>query len=173
MWAKDKYPDFWIGINLIWQHIPKVLNFLSDVSPDGLWIDNSNVTDKDTQNVPEIVIDQFKKLNFKGLYFGGILFKYIPDMGDPLKILKKTHEYMDVIITSGEATGIEIDLDKIEFIHENTKQNILIANASGITPENVHKIKNYCNIFVVRTSIVDKYSNINLKKLDKLIRSIK
>ena len=173
LWAKENYPDFWIGVNLIGHHIPKVLNCLSYISPDGLWIDNSNVTDKDTQNIPELITDQFKKLNFKGLYFGGVLFKYNPDMGDPQKILKKTHEYMDVIITSGEGTGIEIDSDKIEFIHQNTKQNMFIANASGITPENVHKIKKKCNIFVVRTSIVDKYNNINLNKLEKLITSIK
>ena len=56
MWAKEKYPDFWIGINLIGHHIPKVLNFLSDVIPDGVWFDNSNVTDKDNQNVPIISV---------------------------------------------------------------------------------------------------------------------
>lgn len=172
IWTKDKYPDFWVGVNLI-GHIPKVLNFLSVVSPDGLWVDNSHLTDKTNQNIPEIVIDQFKRLNWKGLYFGGVLFKYNHYMGDPLKILDKANEYMDVLITSGEGTGIEIELDKIKFIKDNTKTNILVANASGITPENVYKIKKFCNIFVVRSSIVDKRNNIDMNKLDKLIDSIK
>jgi len=173
LWTKKIYPDFWIGINLIGMHIPKVLNYLSDIKPDGIWIDNSHLTDQEKQNIPEIILDQFKKLKFKGLYFGGVLFKYTSVNGDPLKIIKKTNKYMDVLTTSGEKTGVEIEQDKIKFIHKNTHKNILIANASGITPENVHKIKKLCSIFIVRTSIVDKKNNIDLKKLNKLIKSIK
>jgi hypothetical protein len=171
-WTREKYPDFWIGINLLGYDITDIIEFLDKYKPNGLWTDNSYITDEKEQNIPEFIVNEFKRINWNGLYFGGVLFKYIGYMGDPKKIVKKTHKYMDVLTTSGDGTGIEINNEKMKFIYENKNKNILIANASGITSSNVNKIKEYCSIFIVRTSIIDKNNDIDNKKLEELIKSI-
>ncbi len=170
-WIRLYYPDLWVGINLVGENIIKVLKFVKKNNPDGIWIDNSNVSDHGYQNLPNILIDQIKRMNWKGLYFGGVLFKYIAVTGDPEKIVENASQYMDVLTTSGKATGVPIELEKLQFIQQH-KKDILVAVASGIDADNINELKHYCQIFIVRSSIVDKDNNIQLEKLDKLINNL-
>ena len=78
---------------------------------------------------------------------------------------------MDILTTTGDGTGIEITNDKLEFIHNNTN-DVCIAIASGIHNNNINKISEKANVFIVRTSIVDNTNNIDLDKLNDLIYSL-
>ena len=80
---------------------------------------------------------------------------------------------MDVLTTSGIRTGIPIEKEKLEFIYKNKHKKLPIAIASGITPENIPNIIKHCNIFIVRSSIIDTNNNISMSKLFKLIKAIK
>lgn len=173
-WSKKNYPDFWIGINLVGENIFENIHFLIDYNPDGIWVDQSYITDNEIQNIPNILIDQFTRLNWNGLYFGGILFKYQPQIGNSEKICKNALPYMDVLCTSGDATGVPIKLEKLNMIERLANKKIKIAVASGITAENVKNIKNKTDIFILKTSIVDinNNNNINLNKLDLFINSL-
>jgi len=167
-WKNDLKKNIWLGINLIGENIFKVLEFIKINNPDGIWIDNSYFNNETNFNIPEIILDQFEKMNWNGLYFGGVMFKY--QSIDYLKkeILNKTHEYIDVLTTSGIATGTPIDIDKLNYIYDSTNEKIHIAIASGISSENILNIKEKCNIFLFRSSIVDIDNNILIDKINLL-----
>ena len=172
-WTKSTYPNIWIGINLIGENIFKVFKFIKNVNPDGIWIDNSYMNNISNMGIPELIQDQFEQLNWNGLYFGGIMFKYQSNCNNyDEQILLNTHKYMDVLITSGNGTGIEIEESKLNYIYNNVKNNITIAVASGITEKNIKKIQNKSNIYVVRSSIVNENNDIDIEKLKELINAI-
>ncbi len=167
--VKQLYPDFWMGINLIGFNIIQVLEFVKKYNPDGIWVDNSYLYDINNLGICEIILNQFKKYNWKGLYFGGVMFKYTSACNDyNEEIIKITNNYMDVLTTTGDGTGIQITDNKLDFIHNNIN-DICIGIASGIDENNIKKISEKANIFIVRTSIVDSNNNIDLNKLNNLI----
>ena len=171
-WVREKYPEFWIGVNLIGENIFKVFKFIKENNPDGIWIDNSYIIKDCNFDIPNLILDQFDKMKWNGLYFGGVMFKYQNNDNTDLKTLKEVHKYIDVLTTTGRSTGVAIDSEKLNYIHNNTNENIMIGIASGINSENIKFIKDKCNIFIVRTSLVNNKNDIILEKLDELINSI-
>ncbi len=171
-WCTDNYPSLWVGINLVGESIINVLEFIFENKPNGLWIDNSYITDTMYQNIPDIIIDQFKKANWNGLYFGGTLFKYIQQKGDVNKILENSMKYMDVLTTSGNGTGIEIEKQKIMDIHQVCSNKIKIAIASGINEKNIYELSKYSDIFIVGTSLYDDTFNILDEKVISLYNKL-
>ena len=169
-WIKNEYPNFWVGANLIGENIFDVFKFLKETKPDGIWIDNSYLNNSEDYSIPNMILDQFERINWHGLYFGGVMFKYQSNNNDMNKeIIKNAHRYVDVLTTSGVATGVAIEPSKIISIHEIVKNDVLIAVASGITAYNLNTISNECSIYIIRTSIVDQNNNIDLIKLKKII----
>lgn len=167
--SKQLYPKLWIGVNLIGENIFKSLEFIKKYNPDGMWTDNSYLYNEKNIGICELILNQFQKYNWKGLYFGGVMFKYSKHCNNfNPEVIKLTNKYMDILTTSGDATGIEISEKKLDFINLNA-ENICIAIASGINENNIKKISEKANIFIVRSSIVDSNNNIELSKLDNLI----
>lgn len=172
-WCLDKFPSLWIGVNLVGESIIKVLEFIFENNPNGLWIDKSYINDKTYQNIPEIIIDQFNKANWNGLYFGGTFFKYVSQEGDFNKILENSIKYMDIVTTSGDGTGIEIEKNKIIEINKVCSSKIKIAIASGITENNIYELSKYSDIFIVGTSLYDGNFNIIPNKVISLYKKMK
>ncbi len=149
-----------------------VLQFIKNNNPDGIWIDNSYINKNCNFDIPNLILDQFDKLKWKGLYFGGVMFKYQNNDNTDIETLKEVHKYIDILTTSGNGTGISIDTDKLNYIYDNTKEHILTAVASGINSNNIKFIKDKCDIFIVRTSLVNDNNDIILEKLDDLINAL-
>ena len=78
-------------------------------------------------------------------------------------------EYMDVVTTSGIATGNAAEISKIATFR-SALPDATIALASGITPDNAMDYK-MVDCFMVATGInIDNdFYNIDLKKLNMLI----
>ncbi len=171
-WVRENYKNLWIGVNLIGENIINVLQFIKNNNPDGIWVDNSYIKKNCNFDIPNLILDQFDKLKWKGLYFGGVMFKYQNNDNTDIETLKEVHKYMDVLTTSGNGTGISIDIDKLNYIHDNSKDHILTAVASGINSNNIKFIKDKCDIFIVRTSLVNDNNDIILEKLDDLINAL-
>jgi uncharacterized protein len=163
----NNYLDLWIGINLIGENMFTVLNFIKKYNPNGIWMDNSYLNNI---GLAELFLNYIKKFNWNGLYFGGIMFKYQLNYNVyDVNILNICHKYMDVLTTSGDKTGIEIKNDKLNFIYDNVKNNILIAVASGIKYNNIN---DKINIFIVKSSIINDDNNIDINKLNLLIHNL-
>ena len=171
-WVRETYQTLWIGVNLIGENIFKVFKFIKNNNPDGIWVDKSYIKKNCNFDIPNLILDQFDKLKWNGLYFGGVMFKYQNNDNTDIETLKEVHKYIDVLTTSGDGTGISIEIDKLNYIYNNTKENILMAIASGVNSSNIKFISDKCNIFIVRTFIVNEKNDIILEKLDDLINAL-
>ena len=82
--------------------------------------------------------------------------------------------YMDVVVTSGIATGHAADVEKIKTFRTSCGDTAL-AIASGITLDNVKDYVEDADLLMVATGInfKDDFYNIDPKKLKNLMDSIK
>ena len=112
-----------------------------------------------------------QKTGWNGLYFGGTAFKKQRKVNpaDYGKSAQIAGGLMDVVTTSGTATGNPAEISKIATFR-SALPDTPIALASGITPENA---ANYAMVdcFMVATgiNIADDFYNIDPAKLESLI----
>lgn len=120
----------WLGINLLGFGLDQVLRLTAD-HVQGIWTDNVN--DLDMLAIEHIRID------WRGLWFGGVGFKYTRTVDDdPAALVSAATQrgLVDVVTTSGPGTGKAADRSKIQAFRAALDDRPL-AIASGITAENV------------------------------------
>lgn len=150
---KDTFPDFWIGVNYL---DLSGFSVFDNVNPkvDGVWTDNARIYEAEpNQHEADFITEKRKQSRWNGLYFGGVAFKYQPGVTDYAKAARTAMFYMDVITTSGSATGSAPDVEKIQIMKEAIG-DFPLGIASGITPENVHNFTDYADVFLVATSLL-------------------
>lgn len=170
IYSKKKYPSLWVGVNLLSRNPYTIANFLHKYKPDGLWMDQSFISSDKYQNIPEYFLNIFKKCDWHGLYFGGTLFKYQPDVCDKETVIKNSLPFMDIITTSGDATSIPISLDKLKLVSSNLKNTNIIATASGNNIDTIKRDISNVNIFLFRSYFVDNDDNYIIEKIEKLLQ---
>ena len=172
--VRESHPGRWIGLNCL-DLMP--LQFFSIEFPNdiaGLWDYNIELNENsDKQIYAQKVVDNIKDIGWDGLYFGGVAFKYQEKVEDIEKMTKIASKHTDVITTSGLATGISADLDKISLMGKIAhQQNSHLAVASGINPNNVGNYPD-ADCFLVATGISRDFYNFDPHKLELLISKIK
>lgn len=130
---------------------------------DLVWTDNPN-GEEEIKSIRSGVL-------WKGLYFGALAFKYQPKVsyGELKNYARKAAEYMDVVTTSGNATGEEIDIEKLRLIQEAVP-NHPIGIASGVSIKNIKRLICYANCFLVASSILKDHDfhKLDLQKTREL-----
>ena len=174
---RGRYPDFWIGVNFLAVTGLKAFPILADldgrgVRIDAYWaddarIDESAVTQEEAYNIAATRTD----CGWKGLYFGGTAFKKQRpvDPKDYARAAGIAGGFMDVVTTSGIATGHSADLGKLaEF--RGALPDRPIALASGITPDNATDY-GMVDCFMVATGInfENDFYNIDPARLSHLL----
>jgi len=167
---RELFFNTWIGINCLdLEPIQVIRKMPKDVN--GLWVDNAFINENleyDEQEYANKVLKTIHNINWTGLYFGGVAFKYQKKVKDLIKTTEIACRYMDVITTSGEGTGIPPNVKKIEImsqiVHKNKKK---IAIASGISPKNINYYK-MADIFMVATGISYDFYHLNPQLVRKL-----
>lgn len=176
---RTRYPDLWIGLNFLavtGEHAFPVLGKLQSEGCriDAYWADDACIDES------ALVQDQTKAnriqqvqqdSEWKGLYFGGTCFKKQREVSpeDYAVAAGLATHFMDAVCTSGVATGIEADIDKINVFRDSIGEHVL-ALASGITPDNA---LDYVDVdcFMVATGInLDgDFYNIDKSRLTRLL----
>ena len=173
------YPDLWIGLNFLavtGEHAFPVLDNLQSEGfrIDAYWADDACIDESASlrdQTQANRIQQVRQDCGWTGLYFGGTCFKKqrevsTKDYGVAANLA--TH-FMEAVCTSGLATGIEADTDKIKVFRDNIGEHVL-ALASGITPDNA---SDYFDVdcFMVATGInLDgDFYNIDKPKLARLL----
>ncbi len=175
--VRAEFPYLWIGLNFLavtGRDAFPVLGDLqrNDCTIDAYWADDACI-DEDGANLEAKRIAQARRdSGWDGLYFGGTAFKKQREV-DPSRYGDAAREacpFMDVITTSGVATGQEADLGKIETFRAAIGDRPM-ALASGISPENA---ESYANVdcFMVATGIneTDNFYDIHPEKLAHLMQ---
>lgn len=157
---KSIFPTMWIGVNLLGFSTDVALGIEDIVGLDGLWCDGT--IDKE---------DYLRTRKFQGTFFGSLAFKYQRQTTDLETACKNAMETCDVATTSGEGTGKEISLVKLNRIKEYIG-DFPLAIASGVSIDNIHHYVGNVDYLLVASSITDKNELIIPEKLMELFLSL-
>ena len=166
--AREKFPNYWIGLNALdltptelLKRTPKELLR----SLNGVWSDNIGLASGLAENFRHYCENE---IGWHGLYFGGVAFKHQHDFtNDPQKAAYtalKALSFVDVITTSGAATGTPPPVEKIKAMKREIDDTPL-AIASGLTPENVGSYLPFADCFLVATGVSDSFTQLNPYKV--------
>lgn len=171
--VKEEFAPWWIGVNCL--DLPTA-DVFKNITPSvsGVWADNAGINErlKEQLDAEEVKLAR-EKSNWKGLYFGGVAFKYQPDVDNPGLTAKIATNFVDVVTTSGKATGSAPDLTKIKLMKDRMG-DFPLAIASGVSPENVKQFLPYADCFIVATSLlIPGTENFDKDKIKALIDNVR
>lgn len=175
------FPDIWLGVNFLavtGKFAFPILGALQaeGVMVDGYWADDARIderrADTDQPDAEEIARCR-EQSGWTGLYVGGTAFKKQRDVNpaDYAKSAQIATRYMDVVVTSGVATGHAADVGKIDTFRAHCGDTAL-GLASGITPDNAKHYAQAVDLFMVATGINfdGDFYNIDPERLAQLMR---
>ncbi len=179
--VRKTFPDLWIGVNFLavtGEFAFPILGQLQaqGTSVDGYWADDACIDERrDASDQPQAaaITAARQASGWQGLYIGGTAFKKQRDV-DPAHYARSAEiacNHMDVVVTSGVATGHAADLTKIKTFRAHCGETAL-GLASGITPENAEQYKDDVDLFMVATGINfdGDFYNIDPDRLRKLMQ---
>lgn len=162
-------PSAWIGLNCL-ELTPYETMAEIDLDVSGIWSDQAYIQEwsGDSQVVASHFDKERQRRNWTGLYFGGVAMKgqrHVRDLEEAARISKN---HMDVLCTSGQATGIETPVDKVRRLKAALGE-FPLAIASGVTPGNVRQYLPYVDVFLVATGVSDSFTELNENLLRELV----
>lgn len=166
-----RFSDWWIGVNCLDLFPVDVFQRINN-EVAGVWVDNAMVDERAScqSDADEISFVRDMSL-WKGLYFGGVAFKYQRPVEDLEKACQLAMKYVDIVTTSGAGTGISADVDKIVRM-KKALGTFPLAVASGITPENIDDYLDTVDCFLVATGISDSHTELNKARVKELVDKI-
>lgn len=177
---RQAFPDIWLGVNFLAVTGKYAFPILGELQTngcqvDGYWADDARMDERraedDQPEADEIAAIRLSS-GWNGLYIGGTAFKKQREV-DPAHYGKSARiatSYMDVVVTSGIATGHAADVGKIETFRAHCGDTAL-GLASGITPENAAQYTDTVDLFMVATGInyEGDFYNIDPDRLTQLM----
>ena len=160
--VRHAFPQTWMGVNFLAITGKFAFPILGELQAqgfqvDGYWADDARMDERraeDDQPEADEIADIRKTSGWDGLYIGGTAFKKQREV-DPAQYGKSARiatGYMDVVVTSGVATGHAADVGKIQTFREHCGDTAL-GLASGITPQNAADYAEAVDLFMVATGI--------------------
>ena len=180
---RQTFPALWLGVNFLavtGKHAFPILVQLEQggFAVDAYWGDDARINEKSglgEQPEAEEIIEARRQCGWSGLYFGGTAFKKQKPVApqDYASAASIAGYYMDVVTTSGSATGEQAQLTKVEAFRQ-ALQDKPLAIASGITPDNITDYANHVDAVLVATGInyAGDFYNIDPARLRLLIRTV-
>jgi len=176
--CRQAHPLLWLGVNFLGVTGRDAFPVLADLESRGLpidayWADDACIDEQhESQSQAEGINTIREESGWSGIYFGGTAFKKqrVIDPADYFVSGQIAAQWMDVVTTSGVATGAAAEIGKIQTFRQGVGDSTL-AVASGITPENVHGYAPYVDAILVATGInlPEDFYNIDRTKLSRLI----
>ncbi len=178
--VRSAYPLVWLGVNFLAVTGKKAFPILADLEKegcvvDGYWADDARIDEQcsaDEQPEAAEILAIKKDCGWSGLYFGGTAFKKQRIVDQQYFQISATiaSGWMDVVTTSGVATGQEAGVEKAKIFREGVGESAL-ALASGITAQNVGGYANHLDAILVATGInvAGDFYNIDQSRLRRLI----
>lgn len=159
---RQAFPDYWIGVNFLavtGKFAFPILGALQaeGTRVDGYWADDARMDERrapDDQPEAEEIAQIRRDSGWDGLYIGGTAFKKQREVAPEhyAKSAQIATRYMDVVVTSGVATGHAAEIGKIETFRTHCGDTAL-GLASGITPANAGQYADAVDLFLVATGI--------------------
>ena len=175
---RSRYPDYWIGVNFLAVTGLDAFPVLAALEKEGVridayWGDDARIDERTAeQTEAEAIARTRRDCGWQGLYFGGTAFKkQRPVNPEDYDVSARiAGGYMDVVTTSGIATGNAAEISKIATFR-SALPDTPIALASGITPQNADDYS-MVDCFMVATgiNIENDFYTIDPARLQQLIK---
>lgn len=169
--VRPLHPQLWMGVNLLGLSALQTAKQLPR-SVDGLWCDNAGTSPRISHEAHLMQRYRQEESHWKGIYFGGVEFKGQRQTADPAAAARAAVPFVDVVTTSGSGTGFAPDVSKIRDMKLAIGEHPL-AVASGITSRNVREYTQWVDCFLVATGISSSFSELDPKKVGKLVNMLR
>ena len=164
-------PDLWIGVNLLGERPADVFRRVAALDLDGIWTDHAGV-DLAGNELAERALEAREAVDWNGLYFGGVQFKYQAQLADDERAAAVAARYMDVICTSGPGTGEPPELAKLARLTAGASGTPL-AVASGVTPANAAGLRGLVHAVLVATGISRDFHHLDPERTRQLVATLR
>lgn len=178
--VRERFPGLFLGVNFLavtGLHAFPVLGTLQaeGIPVDAYWADDACINEHEpahTQTQAGAIARARADSGWTGLYLGGTCFKKQREVAPEhyAASAQIATGYMDVVCTSGVATGHAADAGKIQTFRAAIGDAPL-ALASGITPDNAMTYAADVDCFMVATGInpPGDFYNIAPRRLEQLL----
>lgn len=157
--VRHRDPTGWVGMNILDLYANQSVKIVPREC-SGIWVDDAGVYSIEDTALARRLVSHREESQCKGLYFGGVAFKYQMRVRSPANAARAAVPYMDVVTTSGSATGLPPDISKVREMKEAIGDHPL-AVASGMTPDTVHLFLPWVDCFLVATGISSSFTELN------------
>ncbi len=161
-----------VGLNFLGSGLARVAKLLKAHASDAtaIWFDDTGYTegeDGKSDNLEETIRlkGELEESKFRGLVFGGVDFKYQRPVRNLPRVTRGVAEYVDVVTTTGPATGVPPSLEKIKLMRRPLPPGKKLAIASGMTPENVEPFLEYVDYFLVATGVSRSHTELDAARV--------
>nr|WP_250808660.1 hypothetical protein [Neorhizobium tomejilense] len=152
---KKRFPHLVVITNRLAMSALEMIERDAALGLDGSWCDNPGVSSGCVSPLAhsiEAALIELRKTKPDFLFFGSVAFKTQPHEPDPATAAVKAKSLGWIATTSGPATGIAPDEDKLDRM-KTAIASFDLAVASGITPENAEVLCQHVDWVLVSTGI--------------------
>lgn len=165
-------PDWWIGINCL-GFTPRRMFQHATPEMSGIWVDNAGIEERSLTQVESDNIKRYREESeWKGIYFGGVAFKYQREVKNLETACRIAMKYVDVVTTSGPGTAQAAAVNKIQRM-KNALGEWPLAIASGITIDNIESYLDKATHFLVASGINESWAHLDKKLVRQLVEKIR
>jgi hypothetical protein len=167
---KGRHPELIVITNRLSTHPVDMVRRDAELGLDGSWCDNPGVSSKGiTQLAKDIeeAVFEIRKDKPGFLFFGSVAFKTQTHDPDPATAAVKAKNLGWIATTSGMATGVAPDEEKLEQM-KTAIASFDLAVASGITPENAETLGEHVDWVLVSTGISSSFYTFDPLKVAAL-----
>jgi uncharacterized protein len=167
-----EFSGWWLGLNVLGLDVCEVIPRLT-ARIDGLWLNDAFVReDGESQDEAATPRKLIQAAAWRGRYFGGVAFKHQRAVADVGRAASIASQYVDVVTTSGPATGEAPSVEKIRNMGV-ALQGYPLAIASGITPDNISQFLPHALCYLVATGISKNFYELDVRLLARLLAIVR
>lgn len=165
-------PEWWVGVNCLDLDPETVFARISQ-RVSGVWVDNAMIQENQVEQPDADAVLKTQNANgWRGLYFGGVAFKYQRQVSDLTTAAQVARRFMDAVTTSGPGTGKAAHVEKIRTMKE-ALGDFPLAIASGITPDNVRDYLPCSDCYLVATGISRSFEELDPVLVKRLVETVR
>jgi predicted TIM-barrel enzyme len=163
---------WWVGINCLSMGVTEVFERVGD-RVAGVQVDDALI-DEEAAEQPgaQRVLEAQRRHGWRGLYFGGVAFKYQRPVKDPARAAAVAAGFMDVVTTSGPGTAQAAPPERVRAMKQ-ALADAPLALASGVTPENVNDYLPFVDCFLASTGVSYTFESFDPARLRDLVRVVR
>lgn len=184
--TKEKFPDKSIGLNFLGKNALSAYELVQKAQLDMVWSDYPGVSSKGASLMASGISQKMREAAKGPLFFGSVAFKYQSEEPNPAQAVIEAHKLGMIPTTSGSATGVCADPQRIrqmaqallEFrnsLKATTDQSDSqsLALASGLTTENVENYIDWVSHYLVATGISLDEHHFCPEKLQNFVSKVR